>query len=240
MHWKRYSKWITILYISNAITPLHYSDVIIGEMASQIPSITIVYSTVFSGADQRKHQTPRHWRLWGDFTDDWWISRTNGQERGKYFHLWRHHGTTTNVPQQHWCGTLVELHWCGTVFISSKLSASAAYVFPPLRCSVNINIYQASHVIPLLDDGSSALKQTKVRILLGRCPSGLVSWSNRLEVVALSLYEATVNIYESNTEQITLCRLSSRYNTTHVIYVFRMNIYTRVRVQNIKYSPVPF
>ena len=32
-----------------------YSDVIMGEMASQITSLTIVYSTVYSGAEQRKH-----------------------------------------------------------------------------------------------------------------------------------------------------------------------------------------
>ena len=32
----------------------HYSDVIMSTMASQIPSITIVYSTVTSGADQGK------------------------------------------------------------------------------------------------------------------------------------------------------------------------------------------
>ena len=35
----------------------HYGDVIMGTMASQITSITIVYSTVYSGADQRKHQS---------------------------------------------------------------------------------------------------------------------------------------------------------------------------------------
>ena len=35
----------------------HYSDVIIGAMASQITSLTIVYSTVYSGADQRKHRS---------------------------------------------------------------------------------------------------------------------------------------------------------------------------------------
>ena len=34
----------------------HYSDVIMGAFASQITSLTIVYSTVHSGADQRKHQ----------------------------------------------------------------------------------------------------------------------------------------------------------------------------------------
>ena len=35
----------------------HYRDVIMGTMASQITSITIVYSTVYSGADQRKRQS---------------------------------------------------------------------------------------------------------------------------------------------------------------------------------------
>ena len=34
----------------------YYSDAIMGAMASQITSLTIVYSTVYSGADQRKHQ----------------------------------------------------------------------------------------------------------------------------------------------------------------------------------------
>ena len=34
-----------------------YNDVIMNTMASQITSLTIVYSTVYSGADQRKHQS---------------------------------------------------------------------------------------------------------------------------------------------------------------------------------------
>ena len=34
----------------------HYSDVIMGVMASQITCLMIVYSTVYSGTDQRKHQ----------------------------------------------------------------------------------------------------------------------------------------------------------------------------------------
>ena len=36
---------------------LHYNDVIMDTMASEITSLTIVYSTVYSGADQRKHQS---------------------------------------------------------------------------------------------------------------------------------------------------------------------------------------
>ena len=35
---------------------IHYSDVIMGTIASQIISLTTVYSTVYSDADQRKHQ----------------------------------------------------------------------------------------------------------------------------------------------------------------------------------------
>ena len=35
----------------------HYCDVIMGAIASQITSLTIVYSTVYSDADQRKHQS---------------------------------------------------------------------------------------------------------------------------------------------------------------------------------------
>ena len=35
----------------------HYNDVIMGTMASQITSLTIVYSTVYSDTDQRKHQS---------------------------------------------------------------------------------------------------------------------------------------------------------------------------------------
>ena len=35
----------------------HYSDVIMDAMAFRITSLTIVYSTVNSGADQIKHQS---------------------------------------------------------------------------------------------------------------------------------------------------------------------------------------
>ena len=35
----------------------HYDDVIMGAMASEITNLTMVYSTVYSDADQRKHQS---------------------------------------------------------------------------------------------------------------------------------------------------------------------------------------
>ena len=36
---------------------IHYNDAIMSAMASQITSLTIVYSIVYSGADQRNHQS---------------------------------------------------------------------------------------------------------------------------------------------------------------------------------------
>ena len=45
---------------SKVLCPIwyHYSDVIMGALASQITSLTIVYSIVYSDVDQRKHQSP--------------------------------------------------------------------------------------------------------------------------------------------------------------------------------------
>ena len=36
---------------------IHYSDVIMGAMTSQTARLTIVFSTIYSGADQRRHQS---------------------------------------------------------------------------------------------------------------------------------------------------------------------------------------
>ena len=56
-------------------------------MTSQITSLTVVYSTVYSDADQRKHQSsPSLAFVWG-FHRDRWFPRTKGQLRGKCFHL---------------------------------------------------------------------------------------------------------------------------------------------------------
>ena len=44
------------MYLRNYFT-CHNNDVIMGAMASQITSLTIVYPTAYSGADQGKHQS---------------------------------------------------------------------------------------------------------------------------------------------------------------------------------------
>ena len=53
---------INLVWNENASTQTttfmdHYCDIIMGATASQITSLTIVYSTVYSDADQRKHQS---------------------------------------------------------------------------------------------------------------------------------------------------------------------------------------
>ena len=78
----------------------YYNDVIMGAIASQITSLTIVYSTVYSDADQRIHQSSASLAICagnssgtgefpapcGKFTSPRWM--TNGQSVcGKCFHL---------------------------------------------------------------------------------------------------------------------------------------------------------
>ena len=62
---------VELKFVSN-----QYNDVIMGEMASLITSLPIVYLTMYSSADERKHQTPSHWPLCGEFTGHRWIPRT--------------------------------------------------------------------------------------------------------------------------------------------------------------------
>ena len=59
--------------------PTHYNDVIMGTIAFQITSLTIVYSTVYSDADQRKHQSYASLAFVRGIHRDRWIPRTNGQ-----------------------------------------------------------------------------------------------------------------------------------------------------------------
>ena len=56
-----YTQWRLIKYQESQTPTIllatRYSDVIMSAMASEITSLTIVYATVYSGADQRKHQS---------------------------------------------------------------------------------------------------------------------------------------------------------------------------------------
>ena len=65
----------------------HYIDVIMTTIASQITSLMVVYSIVYSCADQRKHQSSASLAFVRGIHRDRWIPRTKGQLRGKCFHL---------------------------------------------------------------------------------------------------------------------------------------------------------
>ena len=57
----------------------HYDDVIMTTLASQITSLTVVYSIVYSGVDQRKHQSSASLAFVRWIHRDRWIPRTKGQ-----------------------------------------------------------------------------------------------------------------------------------------------------------------
>ena len=86
----------------------HYNDVIMGAMASRITSLTPVWSTVYSGADQRKHQSfaslafergihrwlvnsPHKWPVTRKKVSIWW--RHHGDRL-------KHYGTSTVTTVQ--------------------------------------------------------------------------------------------------------------------------------------------
>ena len=61
--WKFFSPvWMILIYTEGKLTCKanghdHYNDVLMSARTSQITSLTIVYSNVYSDADQRKHQS---------------------------------------------------------------------------------------------------------------------------------------------------------------------------------------
>ena len=74
--------WYARLCYNNC--PIHYGDVIMGTMTSQITSLTIVYSTVYSGADQSSaslafvrgiHRSPVTGKCFHLMTSSWNIQR---------------------------------------------------------------------------------------------------------------------------------------------------------------------
>ena len=90
----------------------HYSDVIFGSIASQITSLTIVYSTVYSDADQRKHKSsaslafvrgihrgpvnsPHIWPVTREFTGEFPAQMASNAENVSIW--WRHHDDWINI-----------------------------------------------------------------------------------------------------------------------------------------------
>ena len=83
-----------------------------GAMTSHITSLTIVYSSVYSGADKKKHQSSASLAFARGIHRSPLKSRTNGQRRGKCFHLMTSSCfTLTQGEMFNWNTTLNNLHW---------------------------------------------------------------------------------------------------------------------------------
>ena len=57
----------------------HYDDVIMTTLASQITSLTVFYSIVYSDVDEREHQSSASLAFVREIHRDRWIPRTKGQ-----------------------------------------------------------------------------------------------------------------------------------------------------------------
>ena len=82
-------------YVSGSINLAnlkHYNDVIMGAMASQITSLTSFYSTFYSDADQRKHQSLCAGNSPG--TGEFPAQMASNAEKVSIW--WRHHGKLTS------------------------------------------------------------------------------------------------------------------------------------------------
>ena len=68
-----------------------------GAIASQITSLTIAYSTVYSDADQRNIKDPRHWPLCGEFTGTGEFPAQRASYAENVSIWWRHHVTIDTI-----------------------------------------------------------------------------------------------------------------------------------------------
>ena len=92
-------------------------------MASEITSLTVVYSTVYSDADQRKHQSSASLAfVWGIHRDRW-IPRTKGQLRGKCFHLM----TSSCTDMVRVLSLFISLRLCNANICVSNFTITGSY-----------------------------------------------------------------------------------------------------------------
>ena len=101
----------------------HYNDVIMSAIASQITNLTIVISTFYSGADQRKHQSFASLAFVRGI-HRWPVNYPHkGQWRAKCSIWWRHHvfvvyvfcwlhekSLLTHLPIHYTCNSFVDIY----------------------------------------------------------------------------------------------------------------------------------
>ena len=85
---------LVFVLVNPVLTPAllnHYNDAIMGAIVSQITSLTIVFSTVYSEQIKENIKAPRHWPLCGEFTgiSEFPAQRASNGENVSIW--WRHH-----------------------------------------------------------------------------------------------------------------------------------------------------
>ena len=74
-----------------------------GRMRIKSPASRLFTQLFIQTQIKENIKAPRHWPLCGEFTGDRWIPRTNGQLRGKCFHLMT--SWCTMIPARWWLTT---------------------------------------------------------------------------------------------------------------------------------------
>ena len=91
-HYADASRWS-----QSVLGDVHYHDVIMGTIASQITNLTVVYSTVYSDADQRKHQSSASLAFVWEIHRDRWIPAQRASYAENVSIWWRHHVSTIQL-----------------------------------------------------------------------------------------------------------------------------------------------
>ena len=99
VEWVQGLRWVTectmdLTYFpfDTQVSAIHYSDVIMSAMASQITRLTIVYSIVYSSANQRKHQSSASLAfVWGNSPVTGEFPAQMASNSGNISIWWRHH-----------------------------------------------------------------------------------------------------------------------------------------------------
>ena len=78
----------------------HYDDVTMTTIASQITSLTVVCSIVYSGVDQRKHQSSASLAFVRGIHRDRWIPRKRASYAENVSIWWRHHDAAHKSAKQ--------------------------------------------------------------------------------------------------------------------------------------------
>ena len=131
---------------------VHYNDVIMSAMASQITDVPTVCSVVCSSAPNRsfkrrskktsKLRVTGLCELWGESTDDQWIPPTKGQLCGKCFHLMTSPCIFPKRPKLH---NITQNKWGLQLLITADISIVPFHNDFPLAVSSLNNANQLIH-----------------------------------------------------------------------------------------------